>query len=170
MSKRFYQLLTAATTVIIVACNSGSPGTPLSETATTKDSIRFDLSNTKSIIEAENAKFIDAIKRGDSSTVASNYSQDAWILPPNSDVVKGNDIPAFWGSFIRMGVKDLKLVIEDISGNEDQIAETGKYEIYGGENKLLDQGKYIVVWKPVNGSWKMYRDIFNTSMPAAPAK
>jgi ketosteroid isomerase-like protein len=170
MSKRFNQILASAIALLMLACNSGSTDTTSAETASTKDSISFDLSNAKSIIEAENTKFIDAIKRGDSSAVASNYSQDAWILPPNSDVVKGNNIPGFWGTFVRMGVKDLKLIIDDISGNEDQIAETGKYEIYGAENKLLDKGKYVVVWKPVNGSWKMYRDIFNTSMPATPAK
>ena len=169
MSKRF-QLLTAAAVFLMLACNSGTTETTSSETAGVKDSISFDLSNAKSIIENENAKFMDAIKRGDSSAVASNYSQDAWILPPNSDAVKGNDIPGFWGTFIRMGVKDLKMVVDDISGNEEQIAETGNYEIYGAENKLLDKGKYVVVWKPVNGSWKMYRDIFNTSMPAAPTK
>ena len=170
MSKRFNHLIIVAIAVLMLACNSGSTDTTASETPSAKDSISFDLSNAKSIIEAENAKLMDAIKKGDSSAVASNYSQDAWILPPNSDVVKGNDILPFWGSFIRMGVKDLKMTIDDISGNADQIAETGKYEIYGAENKLLDKGKYIVVWKPVNGNWKMYRDIFNTSMPAAPAK
>ena len=167
MSKRFNRILTIAIAVVMIACNSGSTDTVASST---NDSISFDLSKAKTLIEAENAKFMDAIKKGDSSAVASNYSQDAWILPPNSEAVKGNDIPAFWGSFIRMGVKDLKMIIDDISGSEDQIAETGRYEIYGAENKLLDQGKYIVVWKPVNGSWKMYRDIFNTSMPAVSAR
>ena len=167
MSKRFNRILTIATAVLMIACNSGSTDTPASSTS---DTTSFDLSKAKSLIEAENAKFMDAIRKGDSSAVSANYSSDAWLLPPNSDAIQGNDIPAFWGSFIRSGVKDLKMVIDDISGNEDQIAETGKYEIYGAENKLLDKGKYIVVWKPVNGSWKMYRDIFNTSMPAAPAK
>jgi len=170
MSKLFNQLLAAATAVLMIACNSGSTDTPSSETSSTKDSTSFNLSNARSSIEAENAKFIEALKKGDSVAIASNYSQDAWILPPNSEPVKGNDIAAFWGSFIRMGVKDLKLTIDDVTGNEDQLVETSKYEIYGAENKLLDKGKYIVVWKPVNGTWKMYRDIFNTSMPAAPAK
>ncbi len=71
---------------------------------------------------------------------------------------------------MRMGVKDVKLITDDISGNADIISETGRYEIYADENKLLDKGKYVVVWKPENGGWKMYRDIFNTSMPAAPPK
>ena len=30
---------------------------------------------------------------------------------------------------------------------------------------MLDKGKYVVVWENENGSWKIYRDIFNTSMP-----
>ena len=47
------------------------------------------------------------------------------------------------------------------------LAETAHYEMYGADNKLLDKGKYVVVWKPVNGEWKLYRDIWNSSMPAA---
>ena len=41
------------------------------------------------------------------------------------------------------------------------------YELYDAENKMIDKGKYVVVWKPVNGEWKLFRDIFNSDMPAA---
>jgi hypothetical protein len=69
-----------------------------------------------------------------------------------------------------MGVKDLKLSTEDISGNAKQVVETGRYEIYGDKNKFLEKGKYVVVWKFENGTWKMYRDIWNSSMPVEGAK
>jgi len=170
MPKLFNQLILAASAIFMVACDTASTDNNSSDATETKDSVNFNLSNVRSSIETENAKLIDGIKKGDSAAIASNYTSDAWIMPPNSEAVRGNDIAPFWGTFIRMGVKDMKLSTDDISGNEEQIAETGTYEIYGSESKLLDKGKYIVVWKSVNGSWKMYRDIFNTSMPAATAK
>ena len=51
-------------------------------------------------------------------------------------------------------------------GTAGLLAETGTYEMYGDNNKTLDKGKYVVVWKQENGQWKIYRDIWNTSMPA----
>ena len=48
--------------------------------------------------------------------------------------------------------------------------ETGRYELYDAQNKILDKGKYVVVWKQENGEWKLFRDIFNSDLPAAPAK
>jgi hypothetical protein len=43
----------------------------------------------------------------------------------------------------------------------------GKYTLTGDAGKVLDQGKYVVVWKRELGQWKLYRDIWNTSVPAA---
>jgi ketosteroid isomerase-like protein len=170
MAKLFIQLMVVSTALFIVACDSASKDNKSSDTANAKDSAQFDLAKAKSAIETENAKFIEAFKKGDSAGVASNYAGDAWVLPPNSTSVKGNEILSLWGSFIRSGVKDLKLSTDDITGSAEQLAETGNYELYGDKNKLLDKGKYVVVWKPQNGNWKMYRDIWNSSMPAEPAK
>ena len=30
---------------------------------------------------------------------------------------------------------------------------------------MLDEGKYIVIWKREAGQWKLHRDILNRSMP-----
>jgi len=170
MTKSFNLLIVAAAVICLVACNSASTDSKTAEATETKNSPAFDLATAKTAIEAENAKFMDAFKKGDSAAAASNYSQDAILLPPNGEPVAKSSIAPLWGSFIRMGVKDVKLVIDDIAGNAEIISETGHYEIYAAENKVLDKGKYVVVWKPENGAWKMYRDIWNSSMPAAPAK
>ena len=170
MKKSVNQLLVAAMAIFMVACNTASTDNKTADATETKDGHAFDLGSAKSAIEAENAKFMDAIKKGDSAGAAANYSVDAQVLAPNSEPVKKGDIAPLWGSFIRMGVKEVKLMVDDISGNADILAETGRYEILVAENKTLDKGKYVVVWKPENGVWKMYRDIFNTSMPAAPVK
>jgi ketosteroid isomerase-like protein len=170
MTKSFNQLTAVVVAIFMVACNTASTDSKNADAMETKDSPAFDLATAKSAIEAENAKFMEAFKKGDSAAAASNYSEDAQMLPPNGEPVMKNGIAPLWGSFIGMGVKEVKLVVDDIAGNAEIISETGHYEILAAENKMLDKGKYVVVWKPVNVVWKMYRDIWNTSMPAAPAK
>jgi len=71
----------------MVACNTASTDSKTGEATETKDSPAFDLATAKSSIEAANTKFIEALKKGDSTTMASNYSEDAWVMPSNSEPV-----------------------------------------------------------------------------------
>jgi ketosteroid isomerase-like protein len=145
------------------------------ESASSKDSSNmvasstFDMGSVKTTLEEENRKFMDEVKKGDSTALAAHYASDAQMLPPNSDPIKKADIASAWGSFSRMGMKELKVNTTDLAGGQDLLAETGTYELMGADNKMMDKGKYLVVWKKENGAWKIYRDIFNTSMPM-PAK
>ncbi len=102
MTKLFNQLIVATAAVFIVACNSASTDSETSETMETKETTSFDLSSAKSSIEAENAKFMEAFKKGDSAAAASNYSHDAMMLPPNSEPVGKAGIASLWGSFMGM--------------------------------------------------------------------
>jgi ketosteroid isomerase-like protein len=156
-----------AIALFAVACNNSSENKTAEATPVAESAPPFDLAKAKAAIEAENAKFMEATKKGDSLGMTANYSDDALILPPNGEPVPKAAITSFWGGFIKMGVKDVKLSVVDVTGNADLLSETGNYEIFGDKNKSLEKGKYVVVWKPVNGTWKMYRDIFNSSMPAA---
>ena len=62
-------------------------------------------------------------------------------------------------------MKELKLTTQDLTGNAELLVETGMFEVIGAGNKTLDKGKYIVVWKPENDGWKIYRDIGNSNLP-----
>jgi ketosteroid isomerase-like protein len=154
--------------IAVAGCNT-QPTDKTNSIAKT-DSTSFDISKAKSAIADINTKFSDELKKGDSAGMASHYASDAWVMPPNSEPVPQDKIVSVWGGAIRMGVKDLKLTTDDVTGNGDVLGETGKYEMYGNNNKLLDKGKYVVIWKSENGEWKLYRDIWNTSMPAKSGK
>lgn len=156
-------VLLAACLTGIVSCNDASK----SDTGmtSTDDSSAFDLSDARAFIDADNAKFIEEIKRGDSAALAEHYHSDGQALVTNSEPVMRKDVSSAWGSTIRMGVKDMKINTTDVVGNEDLLVESGTFELYGDKNALLDKGKYVVAWKKENGNWKIYRDIGNSSMP-----
>jgi hypothetical protein len=46
--------------------------------------------------------------------------------------------------------------------------EVGAYELKGKGGKVLDHGKYIVVWRREGERWKLLRDMFSTNVPPAP--
>ena len=126
----------------------------------------------KASVEAGGKEFMAAIAAGDSARVGALYAQDATAFPPNSEMVKGREaIQAYWKGSTDAGMKANIEIVETAS--EGTLGfEVGKYTILDPSGKTVDQGKYLVVWKKGKDGWKLYRDMWNTSMPAAapPAK
>ncbi len=111
-------------------------------------------------------QFEKSFNQGDAEGLASLYSEDAKILPPNMDIVEGkNTIQTYWQGALDMGIKSFKgeLIDADSSGNLGYFV--GKYTLYDNDNQKVDQGKWISVLKNIDGRWKVHRDIFNTSIP-----
>ena len=133
----------------------------------------LDLAQVRETIEAANLKFGEAVRQGDAAALAALYTDDAIILPPNSDMIQGRQgIEEFWGMVIQMGVTDAILTTVDVMGSDDLVYEIGQYTLTiqpEGQEPVEDMGKYVVVWKlQADGSWKLHVDIWNTSIPAQP--
>ncbi len=133
----------------------------------------MDVAQVRGLIEEANLKFGEAIRQGDAAALAALYTEDATILPPNSDMIQGMaGIMEFWNSVIQMGVTDAALTTVDVMGADGLAYEVGNYAMTiqpEGQEPVEDMGKYVVVWKlQADGSWKMHVDIWNTSMPPPP--
>ena len=120
----------------------------------------------RNVITAANEKFMDTFNKGDTAGLATLYTRDGQILPPNSDFVKGREaIQGFWQAVQGMGIKKAKLETLEVEDCSDTVFEVGQFTLYGADGQQLDQGKYIVIWKQEASEWKLPRDIFNSSMP-----
>ncbi|RWD66867.1 MAG: SgcJ/EcaC family oxidoreductase [Mesorhizobium sp.] len=122
--------------------------------------------SAKDAIEASNAEFMKSLNGKDAAGVASHYTEDAAVLPPNGMRVDGREnIQKFWQGIIEYGVSDLKLTTVEVEERGDLAFELGSftYKAPGKDSKPMDaSGKAIVVWKKAqNGSWQLYRDIWN---------
>lgn len=117
-------------------------------------------------IVAANKVFMQAFANG-ATTMSDLYTTDAQLFPPNGSPINGNTvIGPFWKGAFEAGVKKAVLETTQTEAAGDRIIETGRYTLSGGDGKPMDSGKYIVVWKKEGGTWKLYRDIWNTSMAA----
>ena len=119
-------------------------------------------------IAAPIEQFMAAFSRGDAAGAAAVYTADAQVLPPNSDVITGQQaIQTFWQSAMDMGIKAVKLVTVEVAGDENTAYEVGQFTLQGAEGQVLDAGKYVVIWRLDAGQWKLHRDIWNSSRPAS---
>ena len=111
-------------------------------------------------------QFQKSIEQGDLGNIGNLYTEDAKILPPNMDMLEGRDsIQAFWQRASEMGIKSYQPEILEVEYSGNLGFFVGKYTLYGNENKIINKGKFITVFKNIDGEWRVYRDIFNSSIP-----
>ena len=105
--------------------------------------------------------------RGDSKEIAALYTNDGQLFPAQSDLVTGKQsIHEFWKTAIDSGIKTVQLDTLETEGYGDTAIEVGKYRFGGEGEQMIDEGKYLVIWKRENGQWRLHREIWNTSLPA----
>jgi ketosteroid isomerase-like protein len=118
-------------------------------------------------IAAANEAFMAAFRAGDATGLVALYTTTGQLLPPNVDTMASQAaIQAFWQGVMDAGIRSVQLEIAEVEGHGDTAIEVSNYTLCGEDGQVLDQGKYIVVWKRKGEQWKLHRDIFNSSLPA----
>ncbi|MFD1095435.1 alpha/beta fold hydrolase [Salegentibacter chungangensis] len=129
------------------------------------DSAATEFSETWWEITSANSRLEKAIAAQDSELATENYTEDAIFLIPTAPPMKGKaQIDAFFKDNFHKGVRSAEFQTLDIEGTEKILSEAGRYVLRDEKGEILDMGKYMVVWKKVDGKWRMHRDMFNTSM------
>ncbi len=122
-----------------------------------------ELRNT---IEAANEQFMAAFNEGDAAGVAALYTEDAQLMPDNSEILEGRDaIQAYWQGGMDAGIARVELDVLEVGGMGDTLYEVSTYTIYAPDDTMIDRGKYIIIWRQEDGEWRIHRDIPNSSLP-----
>jgi uncharacterized protein (TIGR02246 family) len=105
-----------------------------------------------------------AYNAGDAAGVTALYTKDARVMAPGAQPASGaSAIQALFAADIKQGAKNT-LTTEDVTGSGDYALETGKWVATSADGKHLDHGQYATFYKKEGGDWKIYRDIWNSSM------
>ena len=156
---------------IISNAGCGRNNSP-SVTGSVKDTVSiFDATAMKKTIEEKNIAFAKAFVTGDSTTMVNHYTLDGKIFLPNSVAVVGRpEIATLISQYLKFGIKEFRDETTSLYGGEDNLIEEGNFFMGDGKGNTLDRGKYIGIWRKVDGEWKVYSNMFNSSIPAAAAK
>jgi len=153
-----YLLVIMLAVPFIVSCTTAPPPPPLDTSA--EDS---------RAIETASAQWVDAFNKGDVAAFAALYTQEAKLLQPNIPMIVGREnIHANFQGFFEHGSRDIQLSVIELFANGDMAHKVGTYTLTiqpeEGES-ISDNGKYVEIWKRVNGTWMLDVDIWNTSVP-----
>jgi uncharacterized protein (TIGR02246 family) len=120
-------------------------------------------------IEMANAQFSAMAAKRDAAGLAALYAADGQLLPAGSDVIRGREeIQKFWQGAIDSGIAGIGLKTLEVFADGSTATEVGQYELRDAAGKVLDHGKYIVIWRHEGHNWRLLRDMFSTN--ASPAK
>jgi uncharacterized protein (TIGR02246 family) len=167
-----HAIAVGALVVFAVAC------APKSETAAAKTdsaggmmSAGGDVATIRSAIEASDKKMIDGFNAGDAAALASLYGDDAVSYSANSEPMVGKDA-------ILKGMQAMlaSAKFSGVSAHTDTVIVMGDLAIeFGGYAGTMtppkgpaaqDHGRFMNLWKrQADGSWKIFRDISNSSVP-----
>jgi uncharacterized protein (TIGR02246 family) len=118
-------------------------------------------------IDAANAKWVEAFNKGDAAAVSQLYTDQATALPPNAPMAAGRAaIQTFWQGAIQSGVKNVTLKAQKVDQFGNAAREIGEFSLDApnAQKQMVHvEGKYVVLWRRVRGSWKLDTDIWNTN-------
>ena len=140
--------------VSIIACNQQKRNNP------------YFMEDAKKAIAESNITYWKAFEKNDSTLFIERYAEDACIMPPNTPAMCGKTAaPTFYYvAYHQMGIRNGKFTTTEIfPGNEQYVIENGLFELRDSTAELIDNGKYLVLWKKTSKGWQMYRDCFNSN-------
>ena len=121
-------------------------------------SATIDLQKAKIKIDSLDKQFAQYYFQGDSVAIYNMYAKDARL-----ESLKGNEILLSWGKQIRASIKNdtrnLIFTTTSLSTDSEFLVELGTYEFKDSKGSPKHKGKYLVVWKQEDGTWKLYRDM-----------
>jgi uncharacterized protein (TIGR02246 family) len=114
-------------------------------------------------------RWVAAVAARNLDAIASVYADDAVLMMPNAPQAYGRDeISAGWAKLLQapgvsLSFRPAKI---DVAEGGDMASDIGTYTfaMTGPAGRVEDRGKYLVVWKKVNGAWKVLADMFNSSV------
>jgi uncharacterized protein (TIGR02246 family) len=116
-------------------------------------------------IDAGNAAYLDAFRRGDARALAGVYDPDAAQMRPGGQVIRGRAaIAANLASLLRR----IRFINGSITSSslwrvDDLVYDVGHYAFVfqpEGRDTLVERSRYLNVWRrQADGSWKIWRDL-----------
>ena len=134
-----------------------------------------DVAAEETAIRAVNMAWDSAYQAGDADGVASNYAEDAVVLPPGAATLVGQyAIREFIaGDIAANKVAGMTLSIDEgstVAMSGDLAWQNGTFKVTDASGAPVSTGKYLSLLQKKDGKWMLIRDAWNldTAPAAAP--
>ncbi|MCA6073987.1 YybH family protein [Fulvivirga sedimenti] len=119
----------------------------------------FDMTRAEKEIEKRLRDYEDALSEGDAVRLGNLYTADAEILHDGKPNTVGREnITKVFASMIEGGTTVSGFTTTGLWGNEEMLVEQGNGYFAPADGSWKSSGDYLLVWKKVDGEWKIFRD------------
>jgi uncharacterized protein (TIGR02246 family) len=119
----------------------------------------------KATIQKLNDAWTAAFNKADAAAVAAFYAEDAFLLPPGADMIKGRAaIEAFWRQAVQQLGEARLTTLDVVPLGPGAAREIGTVSLKTKSQPTQEiVGKYAVVWRKIGDHWKLATDIWNAN-------
>jgi ketosteroid isomerase-like protein len=125
-------------------------------------------STDSSELAATTETFESAFNAGDVDGIVNLYHENARLLAPNAEMRQGHTaVRADFESMITAGLK-IEFENVEVSVLGDLGQKIGLYTVIAPDGSAVEKGKFVELWKRIDGRWQITGDIWNSDLPAGP--
>ena len=159
--RRLTQTLLAVTGILLLAACASDGTQPDSRS----------MQNAQQDIQDLHSQFLKAFNAKDASALAAVFTQDGVLMPANAPEEKTQlAIQEYYRQMMANSpITGILRNVTETTVTGDYAFSAGYYTLLGTGGSNLDHGKFLEVLKQEGNNWKIYREIFNSDVPAAAA-
>jgi ketosteroid isomerase-like protein len=129
-----------------------------------------DTDRNQSLLSAHD-RLVRALRQNDAPAIVAIYADDVVFMAPNDQTIYGNhELREWFGEYVsHFTIKQLVEIERHVTLLADWAVLRWCYQIEihpaaGGE-RILDEGRVLMIWKPVAGEWRIAQQIWNSTRP-----
>ncbi len=103
----------------------------------------------------------------DPAAIAAIYAEDGRLMSPNSETISSQAaIEAYLTESLASGI-NIGMNDTEVYAHGDVGYMAGTYTVADAGGAIIDKGKYVDIWRQVDGKWQISRAIWNSNLPLA---
>lgn len=115
------------------------------------------------VIHENTQMMVQNLNEGDHENFASFFAEDATMKLTGTEAFRGREAIAEAHRPMTENGMQIEIESDEIFHNGDYATETGSYKIFTAEGEQADYGNFMTLWKNIDGTWQIYRDVISSS-------
>ena len=110
--------------------------------------------------------WVERYAANDATGVAALYTEDAQLLPPDMEIVSGRAaIQEFVAKTNPPGGPAFEIATVETLVFGDHAHRQGSFTVNSPDGTSLETGKFLELWKKIDGKWLIHRDMWSSNAP-----